>query len=162
MKQSISKKRGSVICLTVQKGKLYHVLSRSSIMGGSFLKEIKELAWWSGVITYVQLAAVCFRAMLYCHLVLKFGSSAMKTKNGMGLEVDVNQDFYVLLSCAFPSQPSLTRELKTTPQSCADRELSTRWAACACCMLGLVNFLLHWFHGKWIIAVSDRRGQCRE
>lgn len=64
--------------------------------------------------------------MLYCRLVLKFGSSAMKTKKGMYLEVDVNQGFYVLLMCAFPSQPSLTQELKTVPQSCVDQKLSTR------------------------------------
>lgn len=64
--------------------------------------------------------------MLYCHLVLKFGSSAMKTNKGMDLEADLNQGFYVLLMCAFPSQPSLTRELKTMPQSCADQKLSTR------------------------------------
>lgn len=146
----------------MQEGKLNHVLSKSWIVGRSFIKEIKELAWWFGVITYVQLKTVCFRVMLYCYLMLKFGSSAMKTKKRMGLEVDVNQDFYVLLICAFPSQPSLTQELKTMPQSCADRKLSTRWAACACFIPRLVNFLLYWFHGRWLVAVSDRREQCRE
>lgn len=155
-------KKGSVIHLMVQKGKQSHVLPKSSVTDGSFLKEIKESAWWFGVVTYVQVTTVCFRVMLCCHLVFKFGSSAIKTKKGMGLEGDVNQDFYALLTRAFSSQPSLTRELKTLPQSCADQELSTRWAACAWCMSRLVNFLLFWFCGKWLVAVSDRRGQCRE
>lgn len=69
---------------------------------------------------------VGFRAALYCHLVLEVGSSTMKTKKTAVLGADVNQDFDVLLSFAFPSQPSLTQELKTTPQSCADRKLNTR------------------------------------
>lgn len=69
---------------------------------------------------------VGFRATLCCHLLPEFGSSSTKTKKRVFLEVDVNQDFDALLSFAFPSQPSLTQELKTTPQSCADRKLSTR------------------------------------
>lgn len=58
---------------------------------------------------------------------LELGSSTTKEKKGkVFLEVGLNQDFDVLLSFAFPFQPSLTRELKTMPQSCADRKLSTR------------------------------------
>lgn len=56
----------------------------------------------------------------------EFGPSTMKTKKRVILEVGVNQDFDVLLSFAFSSQPSLTQELKTMPQSCADRKLNIR------------------------------------
>lgn len=69
---------------------------------------------------------VGLRATLYYHLVLELGSLTIKTKKKVVLEVGVNQDFDMLLSFAFPSQPSLTQELKTMPQSCADRKLSTR------------------------------------
>lgn len=112
----------------------------------------------------VQLTTVDFRATLYCHLVLEFEPSTMKTIKRVVLEVVVNPDFDVLLSFAFSSQPSLMQELKTMPQSCADQKLSTRWAACVCSVVRseyCQENVLCWFCGKWLISISDSRGQCR-
>lgn len=75
---------------------------------------------------YVQLMTVGFKATLYSHLMLVFGSSDTETKDRAVLEVDMSQDFVVLLSFVLPFQPSRTQELKTMPQSCAGRKLSTR------------------------------------
>lgn len=71
---------------------------------------------------YVQLMTVAFKATLDCYLMLE-------TKDRAILEVDMSQhskDFVVLLSFVLPFQPSQTQELKTMPQSCAGRKLSTR------------------------------------